>query len=396
MASISTLAALKQAHDHAASARSRRGRARTARWELRELKPKCSTRDAGPRSTARWGARQRLARQTTGRGQRTRPAARRRERLQAAMSARERDVAATEARVRSTEEIEASRATFGDAARSLLNDAGSSIRHQGAVADHLTVERPYERAVDALLGDWLQHVVVEKGDDVPHALSVLASRDAGRCGFLILEEAARHSVADVHDAFLWRQAVTVVRRAATDRDRSPDRTGADRRAFDEARHLRDRINASGDAGGEIFVGAWRVEQIAPDHRHHRDARRSRQAPQSARFATIFNRVQAELATCEVGHNVSESNLAAVTDDTTIRRLSAWTDARRATDDADRWTASKSSRPIASDAAEEERAAESRRRRRWRRSRSTTTARRRRADDVTSSFGRAPPESRCAS
>ncbi len=58
------------------------------------------------------------------------------------------------------------------------------------MADHLTVERPYERAVDALLGDWLQHVVVERAEDVTRGLALLAGRDAGRCGFLVLDEAA--------------------------------------------------------------------------------------------------------------------------------------------------------------------------------------------------------------
>ena len=66
-----------------------------------------------------------------------------------------------EARLRSLEELEASRATFGDAARFLLAEPAPIVAPARRVADHLEVERSYERAVDALLGDLLQHVIVE-------------------------------------------------------------------------------------------------------------------------------------------------------------------------------------------------------------------------------------------
>ncbi len=60
-----------------------------------------------------------------------------RERVSQALGAAERDLAGKEARLRSLEEIEASRATFGDAARFLLAEARQRIRQHGAVADHL-------------------------------------------------------------------------------------------------------------------------------------------------------------------------------------------------------------------------------------------------------------------
>ena len=40
-------------------------------------------------------------------------------------------------------------------------------------ADHLRVERSYERAVDALLGDLLQHVIVDRAEQVSQALAHL-------------------------------------------------------------------------------------------------------------------------------------------------------------------------------------------------------------------------------
>ena len=71
---------------------------------------------------------------------------------------REHDLAGLTARLRSLEELDASRAGFGDAARVVLAQANGAVDQLGAVADYLDVDRRYERAVEALLGDLLQHV----------------------------------------------------------------------------------------------------------------------------------------------------------------------------------------------------------------------------------------------
>ena len=202
LAASSTLAALQQAQDHAASARDRVAvdrerldqesrelaaeaeRMRTERARLEHALAEAQSRLVAAGQT-RANAEQDLAARTA-----------EREGLQATMGARQRDLAATEARLTSLEELEASRATYGDAARFLLKDAGAASRHHGAVADHLNVLRPYERAVDALLGDWLQHVVVERSEDVTGALKSLAGQGVGRCGFLILDEAASAPLPD--------------------------------------------------------------------------------------------------------------------------------------------------------------------------------------------------------
>jgi len=111
------------------------------------------------------------------------------ERLTETLGAARRELAGKEGRLQSLEQLDASRATFGDAARFLLAEAGSAGRHHGAVADHLVVERTFERAVDAVLGELLQHVVVERHEDVGNGLALVAERNAGRCGFLVLEDA---------------------------------------------------------------------------------------------------------------------------------------------------------------------------------------------------------------
>ena len=44
----------------------------------------------------------------------------------------------------------------------MLVQANGKVNQQGAIADYLEVDAGYERAVEACLGDLLQHVVVER------------------------------------------------------------------------------------------------------------------------------------------------------------------------------------------------------------------------------------------
>ncbi len=107
---------------------------------------------------------------------------------------REQDLAAVEARLKSLEELDASRAGFSDAARAVLVQANGRVGQQGAVADYLEVEAGYERAVQACLGDLLEHVIVERPEHAAAGLELLRTEHAGRCGFLIAD------VADAADA----------------------------------------------------------------------------------------------------------------------------------------------------------------------------------------------------
>src|SRR5262247_1656409 len=79
-----------------------------------------------------------------------------------AVRSREHDLAGLEARLKSLEELDAARAGYGDAARTVLVQANGAVSQRGAVADYLEVDAGYERAVEACLGDLLQHVVVEQ------------------------------------------------------------------------------------------------------------------------------------------------------------------------------------------------------------------------------------------
>jgi chromosome segregation protein len=99
---------------------------------------------------------------------------------------REQEVASVEARLQSLEELEAARAQYGDAARFLLADGAQAIGHFGSLADCLEVEHGYERAVEAFLGDLLQHVLVPSHDDAARGLALVREHNAGRCGFLVV------------------------------------------------------------------------------------------------------------------------------------------------------------------------------------------------------------------
>ncbi|MEO8682024.1 MAG: chromosome segregation protein SMC [Vicinamibacterales bacterium] len=98
---------------------------------------------------------------------------------------REQDMAAMTARLRSLEEIDGHRSGFADAARLVLVNANGKVGQMGAVADFIEVEPRYERAVEACLGDLLQHVLVERLEHVSAGLKLIRQEDAGRCGFVV-------------------------------------------------------------------------------------------------------------------------------------------------------------------------------------------------------------------
>ena len=90
-----------------------------------------------------------------------------------------------DARLRSLEEIDSHRSGFADAARMVLVNANGKVGQMGAVADFLEVEPRYERAVEACMGDLLQHVLVERLEHVMAGLKLIRQEEAGRCGFIV-------------------------------------------------------------------------------------------------------------------------------------------------------------------------------------------------------------------
>lgn len=98
---------------------------------------------------------------------------------------REHDLASMSARLRSLEEIDTHRSGFADAARLVLVQANGKVGQMGALADFIDVEPRFERAVEACLGDLLQHVLVERLEHVSAGLKLIRQEDVGRCGFVV-------------------------------------------------------------------------------------------------------------------------------------------------------------------------------------------------------------------
>jgi chromosome segregation protein len=111
---------------------------------------------------------------------------------------REHELAGLEARLKSLEELDAARAGYGDAARTVLVQANGAVDQQGAIADYLEVRTGYERAVEAALGDLLQHVVVQRPEHAAAGFQLVRDAGAGRCGFLVTSAAEAPAVAAFH------------------------------------------------------------------------------------------------------------------------------------------------------------------------------------------------------
>ncbi len=73
----------------------------------------------------------------------------------------------------------------GDGARLILAESPDQVAHMGSVADYLEVDRRYERAVEACLGELLQHVVVPSHEHASAGLHLVRERSAGRVGFVV-------------------------------------------------------------------------------------------------------------------------------------------------------------------------------------------------------------------
>ena len=101
---------------------------------------------------------------------------------------REQSLASLTARLRSIEELIAAREGYSDAARLILSTS-ADLRHSGSVADHLDVERGYERAVEASLDELVQYVIVPSAQEALKGMELARTDNAGRCGFVVVETA---------------------------------------------------------------------------------------------------------------------------------------------------------------------------------------------------------------
>ena len=199
-AAVNAATALRHAMEHAAAARARIGE-QLAKLDVerRDLQME-EERAAAERATAEDALRrtrdamEALRVDRAGRESALAVARGSRDTIGRELGARERDLAGASGRLRSLEELDAARAEYGEGARAILAESGDVIRHTGSVADHLEVDVRYERAVDAALGDLLQHVIVATHEDAAAGLALVRERSAGRVGFIVAGGAAEPAV----------------------------------------------------------------------------------------------------------------------------------------------------------------------------------------------------------
>ncbi len=117
------------------------------------------------------------------------------------LQARERELAGLTARLASLTDLEKARAGYTEAARIVLQQANGHVGQQGSVADYLDVEPKYERAVEASLGDLLQHVLVATHEQAQAGLELIRQENAGRCGFLVFDSVPQYVESGVESRF---------------------------------------------------------------------------------------------------------------------------------------------------------------------------------------------------
>ena len=174
---------------------------------------------------------------------------------------RERDLAGMQARLASLEELVAARAEYGDAARRVLAESNGDVGQMGSVADYLDVDKGYERAVEASLGDLLQHVVVQSHAAAAAGFQFVRTNDAGRVGFLVANApVAPITTPAFPDHLTPLTDVVRISGPAADAIRSALVSTAIARDFDSARQAAEITTAPiVTLDGEVFRGAHVVE-----------------------------------------------------------------------------------------------------------------------------------------
>ena len=128
-------------------------------------------------------------------------------------------------RLASLQEFEESYAGCNEGIRSLMTGSredgrqGLSREHfLGLVADHIQVPREYETAVEAVLGDKLQYVVVKSQTDGIRAIDYLKSASLGRGSFIPLEVRPRTSGVSLAEHEHLQEAVPLIERITVQED----------------------------------------------------------------------------------------------------------------------------------------------------------------------------------
>ncbi|MHB9098977.1 MAG: hypothetical protein ACYC5X_14265, partial [Syntrophales bacterium] len=128
-------------------------------------------------------------------------------------------------RLASLKEFEESYAWCNDGIKSLMTGKGTGRQEisrelfLGLVADHIRVPREYETAVEAVLGEKLQYVVVKDQTDGVRAIDYLKSASLGRGSFVPLEVRPHTSSGSAFEHL--REAVPLIERITVQEDYRP-------------------------------------------------------------------------------------------------------------------------------------------------------------------------------
>ncbi|PKN77480.1 MAG: chromosome segregation protein SMC [Deltaproteobacteria bacterium HGW-Deltaproteobacteria-10] len=90
-------------------------------------------------------------------------------------------------RLNSLQEFQEAYKWSNDGIKEIIEQQDSRDKFYGVVADHINVPREYEAAVEAVLGDKLQYVVVKSQEDGVKAIDYLKSGQLGRGSFMPVE-----------------------------------------------------------------------------------------------------------------------------------------------------------------------------------------------------------------
>ena len=97
------------------------------------------------------------------------------------------EAGAKSSRLQSLEEFEAAFKWSNEGVKKVIEKQDSPDAFYGVVADHIDVPREYESAVEAVLGDKLQYVVVKNQEEGLRAIDYLKSYKLGRGSFVPVE-----------------------------------------------------------------------------------------------------------------------------------------------------------------------------------------------------------------
>ncbi len=231
----------------------------------------------------------------------------------AELRTRERELAGVQARLASLEELAAARAEYGDAARRVLAESNGDVGQMGSVADYLDVDKGYERAVEACLGDLLQHVVVESHAAAAAGLEFVRTNDAGRVGFLVANASfGASAVPALPDSLTPLLDVVRITGPAAGAIRAAVVSTAIARDFDSARCAAEATTAPiVTLEGEVFRGAQVIE--GGTRAEARGILTTRREIQELREragveAVSIERLRDEIATLDVAIATAESSI----------------------------------------------------------------------------------------